>query len=82
MTDWTEEIIIIIIIKIVTILTLRGLFIMIYSYNKTNEMHKFLKFIFGIELYTFWTVSLSINKSLALYTQQQVYVIEVMLTVC
>ena len=82
MTDWTEEIIIIIIIKIVTILTLRGLFIMIYSYNKTNEMHKFLKFIFGIELYTFWTVSLSINKSLALYTQQQVYVIEVMLTAC
>jgi len=45
-------------------------------------MHKFLKFIFGIELYMFWTVSLSINKSLALYTQQQVYVIEVMLTAC
>jgi len=81
MTDWIEEIIIIIII-IVTILTFRGPFIMIYSYNKTNEMHKFLKFIFGIELYMFWTVSLSINKSLALYTQQQVYVIEVMLTAC
>ena len=26
-----------------------------YSYNKTNEMHKFLKFIFRIELYMFWT---------------------------
>ena len=23
---------------------------MIYSYNKISEMHKFLKFIFGIEL--------------------------------
>jgi len=40
------------------------------SYNKTNEMHKFLKFIFGIELYMFRTVSLSIIRSLALYTQQ------------
>jgi len=27
----------------------------IYSYNKTNEMHKFLKFIFGIELCMFRT---------------------------
>jgi len=45
-------------------------------------MHYFLKFIFGIELYMFRTVSLSIIRSLALYTQQQVYVIEVMLTVC
>jgi hypothetical protein len=25
----------------------------IYSYNKTNEIHKFIKFIFGIELYIF-----------------------------
>ena len=31
-------------------------------------MHKFLKFIFEIELYMFWTVSLSIIRSLALYT--------------
>ena len=37
---------------------------------KTNEMHQFLKFIFGIELYMFRTVSLSIIRSLALYTQQ------------
>jgi len=27
------------------------------SYNKTNEMHQFFKFIFGIELYMFRTVS-------------------------
>ena len=45
-------------------------------------MHQFFKFIFGIELYMFWTVSLSIIGSLALYTQQQVYVIQVMLTAC
>jgi len=42
---------------------------MIYSYNKTNDIHKFLKFIFGIELYMFQTVSLSIIRSLALYTR-------------
>jgi len=42
----------------------------INSYNKTNEMHRFFKFIFGIELYMFRTVSLSIISSLALYTQQ------------
>jgi len=30
-----------------------------HSYNKTNEMHKFLKFIFGIELYMFRTGFLS-----------------------
>ena len=33
-------------------------------------MHQFLKFIFGIKLYMFRTVSLSIIRSLALYTQQ------------
>jgi len=54
----------------------------ICSYNKTNEMHYFLKFMFGIELYMFRTVSLSIIRSLALYTQQQVYVIQVTLTAC
>jgi len=44
--------------------------LILFSYNKTNEIHWFLKFIFGIELYMFRTVSLSIIKSLALYTQQ------------
>jgi hypothetical protein len=52
------------------------------SYNKANEVHQFLKFIFGIELCMFRTVSLSIIRSLVLYTQQQVYVIQVMLTAC
>jgi len=33
-----------------------------YSYNKTNEMHQFLKFIFGIERYMFRTVPLSISR--------------------
>jgi len=41
-----------------------------YSYNKTNKMHYFLKFILGIGLYMFRTVSLSIIRSLVLYTQQ------------
>jgi len=41
--------------------------IVIYSYNKTNEIHLFPKFIFVIELYMFPTVSLSIIRSLALY---------------
>jgi hypothetical protein len=38
-----------------------------FSYNKTNEVHWFLKFIFGIELYMFRTVSLSIIRRLALF---------------
>jgi hypothetical protein len=63
-------------------LTFRGPYIVIYSYNKTKEMHQFPKFIFEIELYMFWTGFLSIIKSLALYTQQYVYVIQVMLTDC
>jgi len=56
--------------------------LLVYSYNKTNEMHEFLKFIFGIEIYMFWTGFLSIIRRLVLYTQQYVYVIEVMLTSC
>ena len=50
-----------------------------YPYDKTIEMHQFLKFIIGIGLYMFLTVSLSIISSLALYTQQY---IQVMLTAC
>jgi hypothetical protein len=41
-----------------------------YSCNKSNEMHQFLKFIFGIEFYMFPTGLLSIIRSLVLYTQQ------------
>ena len=33
-------------------------------------MHSFLKFIFGMKLYTFRTVPLSIIRSFSLYTQQ------------
>ena len=45
-------------------------------------MQYFLKFIFGIELYMFRTGFLPIIRSLVLYTQQQVYVTQVMLTAC
>jgi hypothetical protein len=41
-----------------------------YSYNKTNQMHSILKFILGMKIYMFRTISLSIIRSLALYTQQ------------
>ena len=41
-----------------------------YSYNKTKKMNWFLKFIFGIKIYMFRTVSVSIIRSLVLYTQQ------------
>jgi len=43
---------------------------MLTACGKTNEMHYFLKFIFGIDLYMFRTVSVSIIRSLALHTQQ------------
>jgi len=43
---------------------------MINSYNKTNQMHYFLKLIFGIKLYMFQTVPLSIITGFSLYTQQ------------
>jgi len=33
-------------------------------------MHQFLKFIFGIKLYMFWTGPLSIIWSFSLYTQR------------
>jgi hypothetical protein len=36
-------------------------------------MHYFLKFIFGIELYTFRRIALSIIRSLAFYTQHNLY---------
>jgi len=44
--------------------------IVINSYNKTNRMHLFLKFIFGIKLYMFRTFPLSIIRSFSLYAQQ------------
>jgi hypothetical protein len=56
--------------KIYFNLTFRGTYIVIYSCNKIKVMHLFLKFIFGIKLYMFRIVTLSIIRSLALYTQQ------------
>ena len=44
-------------------------------------MHKFPKFIFGIEFYMFRTVSLSIIRSLALYIQHNLYDIYLLLCV-
>jgi hypothetical protein len=40
------------------------------SYNKTNWMHQFLKFISGMKHYMFRTVPLSIIRRFLLYTQQ------------
>ena len=53
-----------------TYLTFRWPCIEINSCSKTNQMHLFLKFIFGIKLYMIRTVSLSIIRSFSLYTQQ------------
>ena len=64
------------------ILTFRGPYIVIYSYNKTNEMHYCISQIyFGKELYMFQMGLLSIIRSLVLYTQPYVFVIQVVLTV-
>jgi len=47
-----------------------SMLLFLYCHNKTNEIHQFLKFIFGIELYMFRTGFLSIIRSLVLYAQQ------------
>ena len=54
----------------------------ISSYNTTNYMHQFLKFIFGIKHYMFRTVPLSIIRSFSTVHTAMVYVIQVMLTAC
>jgi len=57
-----------------------GLFIVIYFYSKTNQMHNISNlFSFGTTIYMFRTVSPSIIRSLRLYIQHQVYVIQVLL---
>jgi len=54
--------------------------IVIYFYSKTNKLHNISNlFYFGATLYMFRTVSPSIIRSLRLYIQQQVYVIQVLL---
>jgi hypothetical protein len=46
-------------------------------------MHQLLKFIyFGVTLYVFRTVFLSIIRSSRLYIQQQVYVKQILLPAC
>jgi hypothetical protein len=51
----------------------------IYSYNKTNQMHNTSNlFYFGTTLYLFRTVFPSIIRSLRLYIQHQVHVIYVL----
>jgi len=53
--------------------------IIIYFYSKTNQMHNISNlFYFGITLCMFRTVSPSIIRSLRLYIQHQVYVIQVL----
>jgi len=60
-------------------LTFVGPCILIYFYSKTNQMHNISNlFYFGITLYMFRTVFPSIIRSLRLYIQQQVYVIQVL----
>jgi len=61
-------------------LTFRGPCIVICSYNKNQRDALISQICFGIELYMFRTGLLSIIRSLVLYTQQQVFVIPVMLT--
>jgi len=55
---------------------------MIYSYNKIQRDAVISHIYFGIELYMLRTDILSIIRSILLYTQQQVFVIQVTLTVC
>ena len=51
----------------------------IYFYSKTNQMHDISNlFYFGTTLYIFRTVSPSIIRSLRLYIQHRVYVIQVL----
>ena len=56
--------------KVFFFLTFSWPCVVINSYNKTNYMHQFLKFIFEIKFYMFRTVPLSIVRSFSLYTQQ------------
>jgi len=50
-----------------------------YFYSKTNQMHNISNlFYFGTTLYMFWAVFPSIIRSLRLYIQHHVYVIQVL----
>ena len=53
--------------------------LLIHFCSKTNQMHNISNlFYFGMTLYMFRTVFLSIIRSLRLYVQHQVYVIQVL----
>jgi len=70
-------------IRIGQCLTFLGPYIVIYFYSKTNRMHNISNlFYFGTTLYMFRAVSPSIIRSLRLYTQYQIYVIQVLLAAC
>jgi hypothetical protein len=61
-------------------MTFVGQCIVIYFYSKTNQMYNISNlFYFGTILYMFRTVSPSIIRSLRLYIQHQVYVIQILL---
>jgi len=61
----------------ITNFTFVGPCIVIYSYSKTNRMHNISNlFYFETTRYMFRTVSPSIIRSLRLYIQHQVYVIQ------
>ena len=56
-----------------------GTCILIYFYSKTNQMHNISDlFYFGTTLYMFRTVVPSIIRSLSLYIEHQIYVIQVL----
>jgi len=62
-----------------TNLTFVGPCIAIHFHSKTNQMHKISNvFYFGTTLYMFRTVLSSIIRSLRLYIQSQVYVIQIL----
>jgi len=65
-----------------TNLTFTGLCIVIYSYNKSQQHALFLNFILVKNSTCFAQIYCSSLGVLILYSQQMVFVILVMLTVC
>jgi hypothetical protein len=64
------------------LLSFRGPCIVIYSYNKNQRDALFLKFIFVKNSTCFGQIYCPSSGVLILYSQQEVFVIQVMLTVC
>ena len=61
------------------VLSFRLLDFVTYFYSKANQMHNISNLVyFGTTLYMFLTVFPSIIRSLRLYIQRQVYVIQVL----